>query len=234
MVELSVQKSSYQIDKVPYEIWTSIFKHVNSRDLWIQQTSSKCWHRYSRVELKKRIAMNSKESPTLCRIYGKFLVSLNNEQWITCMYFNSNDLKEVPDYDSAYFNFIEPSENAIGLWIPRSLGYIPWSDRYKNDKEWLLYDVSRTPKIYIEFPNYSSLDGCTEKYYDGRMEDLPFVILKDREGIFKESFSGINATVEYQIEPLDVDCGVNMDGLKIKLVKFKLLGLSFHASNIFH
>ena len=107
------------------------------------------------------------------------------------MYFNSNDLKEVPDYDSAYFNFIEPSENAIGLWIPRSLGYIPWSDRYKNDKEWLLYDVSRTPKIYIEFPNYSSLDGCTEKYYDGRMEDLPFVILKDREGIFKESFSGI-------------------------------------------
>eukprot|EP00833_Pecoramyces_ruminatium_P013980 jgi/Orpsp1_1/1188012/evm.model.d7180000061817.1 len=66
MVELSIQKSPYQINKVPFEIWNSIFKHVNSRDLWVQQTSSKCWHRYSRVELIKRIAVNSKESPTLC------------------------------------------------------------------------------------------------------------------------------------------------------------------------
>ncbi|ORX83747.1 hypothetical protein BCR32DRAFT_243143 [Anaeromyces robustus] len=150
------------------------------------------------------------------------------------MYFNSDELKEVPDYDKAYFNFIEPTENTIGLWVPRTYGYIPWSDRYKNTKEWLLYDVSRTPKVYIDFPNYSSLDGYAERNYDGYMEDLPYIILKEEKGVYREKFSNINATIEYQIEPFDVNCGVNNDGLKIKLVKFKLLGLSFHASNIFH
>ncbi len=141
------------------------------------------------------------------------------------MYFNSNDLKDVPDYDKAYFNFIEPSENAVGLWVPRTYGYIPWSDRFKNKKEWLLYDVSHTPKIFIDFPNYSSLDGLAERNFDGYMEDLPYVILKDKKGVYRDKFinAKANATIEYEIEPLDVDCGYNMDGLKIKLVKFKLL-----------
>jgi len=152
------------------------------------------------------------------------------------LYFNSNDLKDVPDYNKAYFNFIEASENAVGLWVPRTYGYIPWSDRFKNKKEWLLYDVSRTPKLFIDFPNYSSLDGLAEKNYDGNMEDLPYVILKDKKGVYRDKFINVraNATIEYQIEPFNVDCGYNNDGLKIQLVKFKLLGLSFHASNIFH
>ncbi|ORX45020.1 hypothetical protein BCR36DRAFT_300315 [Piromyces finnis] len=66
MVELEVENTPYQIEKVPYEIWDTIFKQVNSKDLWLQQTSSKCWHHYARAELKKRIT-NPKEDHTLCR-----------------------------------------------------------------------------------------------------------------------------------------------------------------------
>jgi len=149
------------------------------------------------------------------------------------MYFNTTELEEVPDYDHAYFNFKKTSENAVGLWVPRTYGYIPWSDRYEA-KEWLFYDVSRTPYLYIDFPDSRGLDNDAERNYDGYMENLPSIILKDKKGIYREKFDDVNATIEYQIEPLNLDCGRNMDGLTIKLVKFKLLGLSFHASHLFH